>query len=185
MINSVVQDKDKCVDIQVYDIQQAFDALWLEDCLNDLFDSLPDSSRNDKLALIYETNVNNQVAVNTGVGQTERFSVQRIVQQGGGWGPMECSNTIDTLGKRCRDRGIHTYLYKNVVRVLPLAMVDDILGIQECGSKSIAMNTFINTHIEMKKLRFHMTGKNGKKYWPRISGIYMLLLSRINWHLEF
>ena len=79
VINSVVQDKEKCVDIQVYDIQQAFDSLWLEDCLNDLYDSLPDSSRDDKLALIYETNVNNQVAVNTGVGQTERFSVQRIV----------------------------------------------------------------------------------------------------------
>ena len=146
----------------MYDIQQAFDALWLEDCLNDLYDSLPESSRDDKLALIYETNVNNQVAVNTAVGQTERFSVNRIVQQGGGWGPMECSNTVDTLGRKCRDRGIHTYKYKNVVRVLPLAMIDDILGIQECGVKSIALNTFINTQIEMKKLRFHTPNTTGK-----------------------
>ena len=146
VINSVVQAKDRCIDIQVYDIEQAFDALWLEDCSNDLYDSLPDSSRDNKLALIYQTNVNNQVAVNTGVGQTQRFPVNRIVQQGGGWGPMECSNTIDTLGKRCRDRGTHNFLYKDVVRILPLAMVDDILGIQECGSKSIAMNTFTYKH---------------------------------------
>ena len=75
---------------------------------------------------------------------------------------MECSNTIDTLGKRCRDRGIHTYLYKNVARILPLAMVDDILGIQECGKKSIEMNTFINTHIEMKKLSFHTPNTTGR-----------------------
>ena len=162
VINSVVQSKDKCVDIQVYDIEQAFDSLWLEDCLNDLYDSLPDSSCDDKLALVYETNVNNQVAVNTDVGQTERFSVQRIVQQGSGWGPMECSNSVDTLGKLCRDKGIHTYLYKNMVGVLPLAMVDDILGIQECGYKSITLNTFINTHIEMKKLRFHTPKTTGK-----------------------
>ena len=97
------------------------------------------------------------MAVNTGVGQTERFCVNRIVQQGGGWGPMECSNTVDTLGKRCRDRGIHTFLYKNVMRVLPLAMVDDILGIQDCGVKSITLNTFINTHIEMKKTQIPHT----------------------------
>ena len=174
VINSVVQSKDRCVDLQVYDIEQAFDALWLEDCLNDLYDSLPDASCDDKLALIYETNVTNQVAVNTGVGQTERFPVQQIVQQGGGWGPMECSNSVDTLGKKCRDRGIHTYLYKNVVRVLPLAMVDDILGIQECGNKSIALNTFINTHIEMKKLRFHTPNTTGK------SKCHKLHVGRIN-----
>ena len=71
VINSVIQGEDKCVDIQVYDLEQAFDALWLEDCLNDLYDTLPDSSCDDKLALVYETNVNNLVAVNTGVGQTE------------------------------------------------------------------------------------------------------------------
>ena len=162
VINSVIQGEDKCVDIQVYDVQQAFDALWLEDSLNDLYDSLPEESRDDKLALVYETNVNNLVAVNTGVGETERFSVPRIVQQGGSWGPMECSNTVDTLGRRCRDRGIHHYLYKKMVRVLPLAMVDDILGIGVCGNKSIALNSYINTHIEMKKLRFHTPDIRGK-----------------------
>ena len=36
VINSVLQGEDKCVDIQVYDVEQAFDALWLEDSLNDL-----------------------------------------------------------------------------------------------------------------------------------------------------
>ena len=92
----------------------------------------------------------------------EKFSVPNIVQQRGAWGPMECSNSVHTLGKRCRDRGVHHYLYKNLVRVLPLAMVDDILAIRVCGNKSIALNTFINTHIEMKKLRFHTPDITGK-----------------------
>ena len=119
--------------------------------MNDLYDSLPEHSRDDKLALIYQTNVNNRVAVNTAVGQTERISIPRIVQQGGGWGPMECSNSVDKIGKMCKERGIHQYVYKKMVRVLPLACVDDLLGFAPCGNKSIALNTFINTHIEMKK----------------------------------
>ena len=60
VINNVIQSKDKCIDITIYDIIQAFDSLFLIDCLNDLYDTLPSSSRDDKLALIYETNVNNQ-----------------------------------------------------------------------------------------------------------------------------
>ena len=120
VINSVIQGEDKCVDLQVYDLEQCFDALWLEDCLNDLYDSLPEEMRDDKLALIYQTNVNNLVAVNTSVGQTDRVAIPRIVQQGGGWGPMECSNSVDTLGKRCFNRGIHFYLYKHMVRVCHL-----------------------------------------------------------------
>ena len=38
VINSVIQGEDKPVDILVYDLEQAFDSLWLEDCLNDLYD---------------------------------------------------------------------------------------------------------------------------------------------------
>ena len=120
------------------------------------------------MALIYESNVNNRVAINTAVGQTERFSVPGIVQQGGGWGPMECSNSVDTLGKMCKARGIHQYVYKDTVHLLPLSMVDDLLGFSECNNKSISLNTFINTHIEMKKLRFHTPDVSGKSKCHKI-----------------
>ena len=128
----------------------------------DLYDSLPESEHDDKLALVYETNVRNMVAVNTGVGQTDRVAIPQIVQQGGGWGPMQCTNSVYTLGKRCKKRGIHSYLYNGLVRVLPLSMVDNILGIAACGNKSVALNTFINTHMEMKKLKFHTPDTTGK-----------------------
>ena len=48
-----------------------FDALWLDDRLNDVFDALPNDERYDKVALLYEINKHNKVAVNTSVGQTE------------------------------------------------------------------------------------------------------------------
>ena len=41
-------------------------------------------------------------------------------------------------------------------------MVDDLLGVAKCGHESLALNTFINTQIELKKLQFHTTDKNGK-----------------------
>ena len=105
VINSVLREGRGCVDIQIYDLVQAFDALWLQDCMNDIFDCLPENKRDRKLALIYQTNINNLVAVNTPVGQTERVNMPQIVQQGGGWGPMECSISIDKIGRQCVYRG--------------------------------------------------------------------------------
>ena len=40
IINSVIRGNEPCIDIQIYDLEKAFDALWLEDCMNDVFDTL-------------------------------------------------------------------------------------------------------------------------------------------------
>ena len=45
IINSVVKGVEGCIDIQIYDIEKAFDALWLDDSLNDLYDVLPSHKR--------------------------------------------------------------------------------------------------------------------------------------------
>ena len=162
VINSVIRGKEEPVDIQIYDLEKAFDALWLEDCLNDLFDSTSKSNQNDKLTLLYEANKMNMVAVKTAVGMTDRVNMPTIVQQGGTWGPILCSNSLDSLGKKCRDSGKHCYLYKKTARILPLAFIDDLNGISKCGSPSLALNSFINTQIELKKLRFHTADSKGK-----------------------
>ena len=162
IINSVIKGKEPCIDVQIYDLVKCFDALWLEDCMIDMFDSLSLKNRDEKVALLYESNKENQVAVSTAVGLTKRINMPKIVQQGGTWGPSLCSNSVDTIGKKIRDRGETTYLYKNTVRVLPLAMVDDINAISKCGINSIALNTYINTQVELKKLRFHIPDKAGK-----------------------
>ena len=158
----MIKGKEPCIDIQIYDLEKAFDALWLEDCMNDVYDSLSEENKDEKVALLYQSNKQNLVAINTAVGLTERANIPNIVQQGGTWGPILCSNSIDTIGKKIRDRGEKTYLYKNTVRVLPLAMVDDINAISRCGIESVNLNTIINTQIELKKLRFHVPDQNGK-----------------------
>ena len=41
-------------------------------------------------------------------------------------------------------------------------MVDDLLGVAECGHDSLSLNIFINTQIELKKLKFHTQDLKGK-----------------------
>ena len=55
IINNVLQDKSKAVDIQILDYKQCFDSMWLEDTLNDLYDA---GIQDDTLAVLYEANKN-------------------------------------------------------------------------------------------------------------------------------
>ena len=45
---------------------------------------------------------------------------------------------------------------------MPLALVDDICGIQKCGIRSLKLNASINSHIKLKKLKFHVPDQEGK-----------------------
>ena len=118
VINSVLKGESECIDIQIYDLVKAFDVLWLADSMNDLWDTLPHQERDDKLGLIYETSRTNLVAVNTSVGQTDRVNIPEITTQGGTWGPMLCSNSIDTVGKFADENGNY-FLYKKWHRLFP------------------------------------------------------------------
>ena len=155
VINAVLKGEDDCIDIQAYDIQKCFDSLWMDDCFNDIFDILPECKRTEKISLLYYSNISNLVAVKTPAGLSERVDMPSIIQQGGVWGSILCSNTVDTLGRKCKTRGNHIYMYKNRVEVLPLGFVDDLTGVAKCGTESKNLNIFINTQIEMKKLTFH------------------------------
>ena len=92
IMNSVIRGEDEPVDLQIYDIEKAFDALWLEDTMNDMVDSIPLSSQDDKIAMINEANKSNLVAINTVVGRTDRVEILCIVMQGGTLCPIQCSN---------------------------------------------------------------------------------------------
>ena len=82
IVNSVVNGKSEAVDIQFYDLEQAFDALWLTECMNDAYDSIPTYKRDDRLVLLYSSSRSNDVAVRTACGLTDRFNIPNIVQQG-------------------------------------------------------------------------------------------------------
>ena len=83
VINSVIRGEEECIDIQIYDIEKVCHAMWLEDCMNDIVDTLPKDKQNDKISLLYESNKSNLVAVKTASGLTERVNIPCLVQQGG------------------------------------------------------------------------------------------------------
>ena len=77
IIHSVKKKEGKPIDIEMIDIKKCFDSLWLEECINQLYET---GIQNDKLALIYEGNSENQVAILTpGAGLTDRMKIERIV----------------------------------------------------------------------------------------------------------
>ena len=143
IINSVIKGDADPVDIGVYDIEKAFDAMWLEDTMNDLIDTLPVDQQDDKLALLYEGNRNNEVAINTAVGQTDRVNIPLIVMQGGTWGPIQCSNSMDKIGKKCHESGNHFYLFKKRAWILTLGM-----SVSRSGHQSLATNTYLREALK-------------------------------------
>lgn len=160
IIKSVINGGAECIDLQIYDIVQCFDALWLEDCTIDIYTS--SKIKDDKLSLMYNLNKINYVAVNTPLGQTSRFEVKNTVMQGSTPGPLLCSNSVDTLGRKSILQDENLYMYKNRVKVPVLGCVDDLLGVAKCGKDSLYLNIFINTQIELEKLKFHTPDKTGK-----------------------
>ena len=151
VIKEALQKKKPEIDIIIVDYKQCFDGLWLEESINDLFEA---GIQDRSLATIYEANSNNEVAVKTPFGKTERKSVDKIVLQGEVFGPLECSVSVDKFGKECLEQKKHLYHYKGEVGVPPLAMIDDVACIAECGVNSVAINAYINAKTRTKKLQF-------------------------------
>ena len=152
VLNSVIQKESPAVDIHMYDLCKCFDGLWLEECCNNLYEA---GVTDDKLAMIYEGNKMNDVAVRTPGGLTERIQIERIVTQGGVTGPLCCSVQTDAIGKTSLETGDNLYMYKDSVGIPTLAMVDDLAKISECGIDTTKDNAYINAKIEQDKLLFN------------------------------
>ena len=48
--NSVVNGKEDPVDIQLFNVEKCLDALWVEECINDVYEA---RLKHDKLVLLY------------------------------------------------------------------------------------------------------------------------------------
>ena len=149
-INDVVNGDGGSFDIQGYDVMKCFDEMWYEDTMNDMWDV---KVQDDKFALISKLDEQCKIVVKTPVGVTDMFDLERIVLQGSVFGPIKCSVQMDTIGKKALQTGFGIYKYRGSVHIPALAMIDDVLGMANCGDDSIEMNALINSKMETKKLR--------------------------------
>ena len=148
--NSIINGQAQPVDIQVLDIEKCFDALWVEDCINDMFENGFD---NDKLPLLYLENQNAQIAVKTPTGTSSRVTINNTIMQGTVWASLCCTTSMEKLGKHVYAHEDLVYKYKENVDIPCLGMIDDILVIQNCSNNSVKINSVVNAFVETKKLR--------------------------------
>ena len=150
VINEAMNNK-KAIDVVILDYKQCFDGMWLQDSLNDLYEA---GVQNHNLALMYEANSKNLVAVKTPNDITERVLIEDIIMQGEVMAPLECSVSVDTFGKECQDEEKYLFYYRDKVGVPSLSMVDDLVNISDCGLESVKLNAFINAKSNTKKFQF-------------------------------
>ena len=148
--NSVVNGTEEPVDIQVFDVEKCFDSLWLEECINDIYET---GFTNDKLNLLYLENQNANIAIKSQEGKSSRKSIKNVIMQGTVWGSLMCTSTMDKLAKIFYKDHKFTYKYKGNVETPCLGMVDDILCIQKCSALTAKVNAVVNAFIEGKKLK--------------------------------
>ena len=136
------------------------DSLWTEECGNDLYEA---GVTDDKLAMVYEGNLENKVSISTPVGLSDRVPIPNIICQGGVMGSLLCGIQTDNIGKNILEKDEYSpknetnhqkkcLYYKDEVEIPGLVMVDDIAAIGECGVPSVEVNAYIKAKIESKKL---------------------------------
>ena len=87
IINSI-QGSKEAVDVTVYDVEKCFDALWVQECINDMYDA---GLKNYKWNILYHLNQLAEVAVQTSARMTERKVMSNIIMQGTVWGSLFCT----------------------------------------------------------------------------------------------
>ena len=80
----------------MFDIEKCFDALWVEECINDLYEA---GLNNDNLNILFLENQNANIAIKTASGKSERINISNIIMQGTVWGSLLCTTSMDKLGK--------------------------------------------------------------------------------------
>ena len=155
ILNGIIHDvlrskKNKPIVIQYYDYKQMFDSINLKEAINDVYDAGFDDAL---LNLLYKANQEINMAVKTAHGLTERQTIHNTVLQGDKFSSLLASVQVDRIGQECMNEGYY-YLYKNILPVGFLGMVDDIAGITEAGTKANQLNAFMNVKTAEKTLQF-------------------------------
>ena len=110
--NSVRNGGEDSCDIQVFDVEKCFDSLWVQECVNTLYEY---GFKNDKLVLLYEETKNAKIAIKTPNGTTNRENIQNIIMQGTVFGSLICTAVMDKLAQIFYENQDLVYKYKDKV----------------------------------------------------------------------
>ena len=136
VINSVTNGTSKPIQVQVMDAEKCFDKLWLHACINALYEA---GINNGYLNLLYIENKNENIAVKVNGKLSERINVRDVALQGSVWESLKCKTLMDQINKTALPDKTLQYQYKRDpnIPIAILGMVDDTLGVSECGNQAI------------------------------------------------
>ena len=103
--------------ITFYDTEKCFDSLWLEDCINSLWQCGVDD---DILYLIYLLNRKADITVRTPFGNTQSFKICNLVKQGTILEPILNNCSLDDICSEGHGQNMGT------VEIKAVEFVDDI-----------------------------------------------------------
>ena len=131
--------------LTTYDFKQAFDSLWLQDCLLSLR-----SLDVDKyiLQLIYELNKKAVIQIKTPYGLTHPTVANDLVKQGGILGSPMCSAST---AQYC---GVNKGVYIGTAMISSLAFVDDMADISRGCQDAINAHANAELFAKKKKLKY-------------------------------
>ena len=110
----------KGVFITFYDIEKCFDSLWLQDCINALWDN---GVQDDSLYFIYLLSKKVSISINTPIGRTDPFVLENLVKQGTVLGPVLNNCSLDRVPKE------HSGYQMGLVNIKSLEFVDEIANV--------------------------------------------------------
>ena len=129
--------------VTAYDYEQAFDSLWMEDCILALKDL---GVSQEMLQLIFSLNKNAKVVVQTPHGLTTEFTTDPIVKQGTVLGSILCSSST---GEYC---GVNVGVAVGTMILASLLYVDDIIDLSLNTDECLKAHENALTFSNKKKL---------------------------------
>ena len=94
--NSVLNGNSQPIQVQIMDAEKCFDKLWLQSCINAIYEAGMDT---DQLNLLYIENRNAQIAVKVNNKLSMRINVKDVIMQGSVWSSLKCTTSMDRLNK--------------------------------------------------------------------------------------
>ena len=133
--------------VTLYDFKQAFDSLWLEDCILSLHNL---GMEDELLYLIYCLNKNADIAVKNPYGLADAFKATNVVKQGTVLGPIFCSSSI---AEYCTvNKGVNV----GNIKISSLVFMDDIIDVSKCFYDACNSHENAISFADQKKLEYNI-----------------------------
>ena len=108
-----------------YDIEKCFDSLWLEDCVNSLYES---GVKDDILDLIYRLNQRAEIVVRTPFGERDPLVVNNLARQSTVLGPILNNCSLDQICNEGKSYQMLRSHYRNYGEHKGLAVLNSELS---------------------------------------------------------